>query len=376
MARSITNFIQRLAQSRDNEGFFWFAGHGVQINGENYLLPIDVNTTNEVEVVHSSYSVKRLIDSLDQVARNKVNVVVLDACRDNPFVNMPGSFRNVTRGLNVIHNLPSDLLVIYSTAAGAVAADGTGQRNSPFTQAFLQSMDSNEDIQIVFRTIAQTTMRLTNNNQRPFSDGSFVNLNFYSLNPLVIPPVSIPTIPPDSTPVIPPASNPTSFIPANMVSIQGGTFSMGSPANEPGRLGHEGPQHQVTVNSFYMGRFPVTQAEYEAVMGINPSRFKGLNLPVELVNWFDAVEYCNRLSQREGLTQAYSISGIGDNRTVIWNRNANGYRLPTEAEWEYACRAGTTTAYNTGIVINVYTGWYIDNSENKTHEVGRNPPNA
>ncbi|MCL2214905.1 MAG: leucine-rich repeat protein [Treponema sp.] len=183
MARSITNFVQRLAQNRDNEGFFWFAGHAVQINGENYLLPIDVNSTNEIEAVHSSYNVKRLVDSLDQIARNKVNVVVLDACRDNPFINMPGSFRNVSRGLSVIQNLPSDLLIIYSTAAGAVAADGTGQRNSPFTQAFLQNMDSNEDIQIVFRAIARETMRLTNNNQRPFHDGSFLNLDFYSLNP-------------------------------------------------------------------------------------------------------------------------------------------------------------------------------------------------
>ena len=183
MARSITGFIQRLSQNRDNEGFFWFAGHAVQINNENYLLPIDVNSANEVEAVHSSYAVKRLVDSLDQIARNKVNVVVLDACRDNPFVNMPGSFRNVTRGLSVVQNLPSDLLILYSTAAGAVALDGPGQRNSPFAQAFLQSMESNEDIQIVFRTIARETMRLTNNNQRPFNDGSIISLDFYSLNP-------------------------------------------------------------------------------------------------------------------------------------------------------------------------------------------------
>jgi uncharacterized caspase-like protein len=149
-----------------------------QINGENYLLPVDVNSTNEVETVHSSYNVKRLVDSLDKVARNKVNIVVLDACRDNSFINIPGSFRNVTRGLSVIENSPSDLLIIYSAETGAVAQDGTGQRNSPFTQAFLQNMDSSEDIQIVFRTIARETMRLTNNNRRLFHDGSFINLDF------------------------------------------------------------------------------------------------------------------------------------------------------------------------------------------------------
>jgi formylglycine-generating enzyme required for sulfatase activity len=137
-------------------------------------------------------------------------------------------------------------------------------------------------------------------------------------------------------------------IPPNFVRIQGGTFTMGSPAGEPERFDYEGPQHQVTVSSFYMGKYEVTQREYQEIMGTNPSNFKGDNLPVEQVSWYEAIEYCNRRSQKEGLTPAYIISGTGDGRTVTWNRNANGYRLPTEAEWEYACRAGTTTPFNTG----------------------------
>jgi formylglycine-generating enzyme required for sulfatase activity len=147
---------------------------------------------------------------------------------------------------------------------------------------------------------------------------------------------------------------------------------MGSSSNEPGRYDDEGPQHQVSVNSFYMGKYEVTQAEYEQVMGINPSKFKGSNLPVEQITWYDVVEYCNRLSQREGLTPVYQISGS----TATCNWNANGYRLPTEAEWEYACRAGTTTAYNTGNTINTNTGWYGDNSNSTTHPVGQKPANA
>jgi len=163
--------------------------------------------------------------------------------------------------------------------------------------------------------------------------------------------------------------------PEGFVFIKGGTFIMGSPAEESGRSSNE-IQHRVTVSSFYMGRYEVQQSDYEEVMGANPSSTKGFNLPVTDVSWFDAVEYCNRLSQRDGLTPAYTISGSGDNRTVTWNRNANGYRLPTEAEWEYSCRAGTTTAYNTGETISNDTGWYDKNSGDRTHPVGEKPANA
>jgi formylglycine-generating enzyme required for sulfatase activity len=161
-----------------------------------------------------------------------------------------------------------------------------------------------------------------------------------------------------------------SNMPDNFVRINGGTFMMGSPANEPERSDNE-TQHQVTVSPFYIGKYEVTQKEYQEVMGTNPSHFKGDNLPVENVSWYDAVEYCNKRSQKEGLTPAYTIYGT----IVTWNRNANGYRLPTEAEWEYACRAGTNTAYNTGAIISDNTGWYRDNSTS-TYPVGQKSANA
>lgn len=125
-------------------------------------------------------------------------------------------------------------------------------------------------------------------------------------------------------------------IPDNFILVEGSTFSMGSPDSEAWRSDDE-TQHTVTVSDFYMSVFEVTQAEYQAVTGSNPSAFSGEDLPVENVSWLDAIAYCNARSELEGLEPAYTIEG----QTVTWNRSANGYRLPTEAEWEYACRETT-----------------------------------
>jgi len=130
----------------------------------------------------------------------------------------------------------------------------------------------------------------------------------------------------------------------DFILINGGTFIMGG-----NKYARERPEHLVTVKSFYMGKYEITQKEYQEIMGANPSRFIGDNRPVERVNWFDAVEYCNRRSLKEGLIPAYVINYSDTGISVGWNRNANGYRLPTEAEWEYACRAGTISDFNTGM---------------------------
>lgn len=144
---------------------------------------------------------------------------------------------------------------------------------------------------------------------------------------------------------------------AAMVSLPAGSFSMGSPEDEPWRSADE-TLHTVTVSAFFISPYEVTQSEYEALMGENPSTFRGENLPVEGVSWYDAIAYCNARSAAEGLTPAYTVDGS----RVTWDLSSDGYRLPTEAEWEYACRAGTVTPFNTQTSISVdeanYWGHY------------------
>lgn len=132
----------------------------------------------------------------------------------------------------------------------------------------------------------------------------------------------------------------------DLILIKGGSFLMGSPNSENWRSKDE-LQHRVTVNDFYLSKYTVTQAEYEGLMGKNNSSFKGRELPVENVTWYEAIEFCNALSKKQGLEPVYTLNGT----EVTWNRGANGYRLPTEAEWEYACRAGTTTPFYTPYAI-------------------------
>ena len=128
----------------------------------------------------------------------------------------------------------------------------------------------------------------------------------------------------------------------NFVLIKGGSFIMGSPAAEDWRSNDES-QHSVTLASFYMAKYEVTQKEWREITGKNPSNFTGDKLPVESVTWLEAVEFCNTLSKKNGRTPAYTVTDGG--RSVSWNRSANGFRLPTEAEWEYAARAGTRTPF-------------------------------
>ena len=149
----------------------------------------------------------------------------------------------------------------------------------------------------------------------------------------------------------------TNSIDMEFVLIPAGEFKMGSPSDEEGRFDNEGPLHTVKIEkAYYLGKYEVTQKQWREVMGYNISNFKGDNLPVEMVSWSNVQEFVRKLNEKEGTDK---------------------YRLPSEAEWEYACRAGTTTRYSFGDIesrLGEYA-WYSDNSGGKTHSVGQKKPN-
>jgi formylglycine-generating enzyme len=156
-----------------------------------------------------------------------------------------------------------------------------------------------------------------------------------------------------------------------MVRAPGGEFLMGDSGGEA----DERPAHTVRVSEFWIDANEVTQKSFEALIGRKPAKFPGPDRPVERVSWSDAIQYCNARSAKEGLRPCYN------HKTQECDFSADGYRLPTEAEWEYACRAGTRTRYSSGDAVAgpaglAASGWYRENSGKTTHPVRQMQPNA
>jgi formylglycine-generating enzyme required for sulfatase activity len=187
---------------------------------------------------------------------------------------------------------------------------------------------------------------------------------------------------------LPPVTT-TTTIPllVEMVEVEGGTFQMGSIGGNADEL----PVHSVTLSPFNISKYEITQSQYMTVVGRNPSVHStyadSASCPVEWVTWFEAVEFCNQVSERYGFEKVYTITNRNPatgypitNATVIPNWENNGFRLPTEAEWEYSARAGATTNYYWGIASDNTTigryAWFDNNSGNRTRPVGQKLPNA
>ncbi len=444
------------ARARGAEvALFYFAGHGAQVGGANYLIPVNAPIRSETDVPDEALDAASVLRRIEE-GRARVGLVILDACRDNPY---PGAARSSTRGLARM-SVPTGTIVAYATAPGSTADDGGSGPNGLYTGALARYLATpGLDIKEVFDRTAQEVERLSNGRQRPREEiglrGRFVLRDgaAFAAAPLSnTPPTPLPqgqaggvsladlereqqarlawatwqqrmqadfdrvagfqgaadlraqawqrfiaawgddnptggdderlrdqaqqrlaavqrelqaqrlavassAVVPGTVSVGSAAAPGQTFKDCaecpEMVVIPAGRFLMGSPESEPGRSGDEGPQRWVDVSRFAIGKFEVTQGQWQAVMGSNPSWFKacGANCPVETVSWNDAQEFVRRLSQLTGRT----------------------YRLPSEAEWEYAARAGASTAYSWG---DRFDGPRVNGSSRSTVTVGLYPANA
>jgi hypothetical protein len=176
MNGALNDFHDRLAQDPATAGFLWYAGHGIQAKGENYLLPVNASIQREADLEDEAVSARKITALLDD-ARNRLNIVVLDACRNNP---IPSMGRSASRGLGVVSAAPAESLIMYSTGAGQAAADGSG-RNSPFAKAFLSCLGRGGDVTATIKAVTAETKRLTKGAQVPYVYSSLTQ--DFALNP-------------------------------------------------------------------------------------------------------------------------------------------------------------------------------------------------
>jgi len=474
MESALRQFGQRLKSG--SVGLFYYAGHGMQVKGSNYLIPVGADIAEEDEVRFKALDASEVLAKMES-AGNGLNLMILDACRNDPFGR---SWRR--GGLSGLAQMeaPTGTYVAFSTAPGKTASDGTGA-NGLYTQKFLEALNQpGLKVEEVFKRVRVGVKLASNDEQVPW-DSSSLTGDFYfrpgavPVQPLpakAVAPVpviatlapsvnlpepwkvlakdgfetqteyekriaALPSLPlgraipqPESYDIdkhrLPVVLEPGTwakpyvrskkitlkldrdqakalcdagdsqrlegrfevvdgkvtcvrlvvaspvgqFSPSRQIScdlgdtdevdlgngamlslvyISAGSFKMGSSGLF---AGDEGPVHEVTISQgFWMGKYDVTQAQWQAVMGNNPSNFKGDDRPVECVSWDDCQQFISRLNAMEQGT----------------------FRLPTEAEWEYACRAGSTEEPYGHLDA---TAWYRGNSGTTTHPVGQKQANA
>jgi formylglycine-generating enzyme required for sulfatase activity len=429
-------------------GLFYYAGHGMQVRGANYLVPVGTDVQSEDDVEFEFVDANRVLRQMES-AGNGLNLIILDACRNNPFTR---SFRSADRGLKKM-DAPRGSLLAYATAPGKVAADGDGQ-NGLYTSILLEHMSTpGATVLQVFQNVGKDVQQRTGGAQVPwiamsltddfyflpgesmpgsspppapitppppamvqfghlqvnvnatnsqvYVDGPYRGvanpgqpLNLRNIDvgqvsvrvtaqgykeqtaratlqagewtPLMVKlsPMAVTSPPIVKPPVRQPSTSPssrtrhtgqtlTARLPGGatmeFVWIEPGTFMMGSPESEEGRSDNEGLQHKVTISrGFYLGKFEITQWQWELVMGTHPwvgqnYMQANANHPAVYISWNDLQEFLRKLNQAE---------------------EAEVYRLPTEAEWEYSCRAGTTSRWpfgNRESDLNAYA-WYSANA--------------
>ncbi len=388
MTSALDEFSQRLVGA--DIALLYYSGHGIQAGGENYLMPVDAAIRSESELRYKAVAVGQVL-ALMEDSGARASIVILDACRDNPFAS---GWRSGTRGLSAMDS-PTGSIIVYATKPGGVSADGEG-RNGTWTGAFLRyAREPGMELTKALLRTRVDVMAQTNGQQVPWENSSLVE-EIYLYSGSVgagvgtaatgtgtkVQDIKLSTSVVDSYP-----ANKSGNAPPGMVFIPAGNFFMGSPTGENRRENDE-TSHRVSVSSFFLAQRELSFDEYDAFcLAVSWQRpdddgaGRG-DRPVIHVSWLDAVEYCNWRSQQEGLRKAYTISP----NAILCDWSSEGYRLPTEAEWEYACRAGTSTPFWNGASISVdqanwdgrqpYAGEPKGIFRGKTMPTGSFPPNS
>ena len=380
MEAAFQEFGQTLNQN--SVALFFYAGHGLQVGGKNYLVPTDFS---KEKGVGGLWDIGAALDGI--AGKSRMNIIILDSCR-TPSSAISKEL-NGQSGFTEFKNTPEGTFVAFSTSPGQVALDGTGG-NSPYSEMLAEGLRwKPSQLEQVFMYTQLRVEEATGGKQVPWRNSSTKALFFFTPDQTAIAAplrlnvqtplqselvrgllgglapfrFNVPAISKSGTMTGQTPGTARRFVerlgllPLEMVEINGGRFLMGATDGEVSEalaqaklfddfdeetyevLSAELPRHAVNVKNFYMSRYEITQAQYYNVMGELPQiepQFRGANMPVVNVTWTEANEFCSRLSRETG----------------------RFYRLPTEAEWEFAARGGTETPFPFGETINQQVAAY------------------
>lgn len=358
---------------------FYYSGHGIGYAGKNYLLPIDADITCVERIDEHGIPLGRIMNWFEQ-KQVRTSFLFLDACRNVPNLKAcQSSTRDITtqQGLVRPTNNPRGSMIVFATEEGTTADDNLSGRNGLFTGELLKYLTRpNWGIRMILDSTTEAVEIRSRYLQAParydklWGDFVFVKTVDGGATPQQ-------TQTPMPAPIAPRIAS------TNFMSVKGGAFKMGTD----NRSYNEKPAHEVNVGGFQVSRYEVMVDEWQTFcrdmqrpMPIIPdtdlpqpdSYWRGRERhPITNITWLEAIEYANWLSQRQGLRKAYQI----EEGNVTWDQTANGFRLPTEAEWELAARGNDVDLPFAGGRFETEVGWVKENSNESTHTVGTKKAN-
>jgi len=368
MKRAIVEFGQSLAAAGpDAVGLFYYAGHGVQVNGANYLIPTKAEIQSQADVDIESVNADTVMQQME-FAGNRMNIVILDACRNNP---LPASSRSAGGGGLARVDAPTGSFIAYSTAPGQTAADGDG-KNSPYSKALAEAIENQHvPLEQLFRDVRVNVMNATEKKQVPW-DSSSLTGEFYFKTPSGAAPQATPQLAsaaPASAATTAPVSGSdqsTARTPApepgkvihdcpdcpELVSLPAGKYLMGASSSDDSRNDDEQPTHDVTIKPFAMMTTEVTRDQFAAFVKATGRDMSGGCYLADGGDgkWKDDADYMHVDFAQKGNEPVICVSWSDANDYADWLSDKTGkhYRLPTEAEYEYASRAGKKSAWPWG----------------------------